>query len=81
MRDGKGIKITSKVLNEPGCKSSKIWLERGREFYNRSMKSWLRDDGLEFHWKHSKEKSIVVEGLIKNLKKKFTSIWMRTSVN
>ena len=33
-----------KNLDESGQKLGKIWLEKGREIYNRSMKSCLQDD-------------------------------------
>ena len=37
----KGITITNafeKILHESGCKLDKIWVDKGSEFYNRSMK-------------------------------------------
>ena len=40
----KGITITNtfqKILDESDCKSNKIWVGKGSEFYNRSMKSWI----------------------------------------
>ena len=43
-KDKKGVTITNafqKILRESNRKSNKIWLEKGNEFYNRSMKSWL----------------------------------------
>ena len=42
--DKKGIAITNafqKILNESKCKPNKIWLDKGSEFYNRSMKLCL----------------------------------------
>ena len=44
LKDKKGIAITNafqKILDESNCKSNKIWVHRGSEFYNRSIKSWL----------------------------------------
>ena len=41
LKDKKGIAITNafqKVLDESKCKPNKIWLDKGSEFYNRSMK-------------------------------------------
>ena len=29
------------ILNESKRKPNKIWVDKGSEFYNRSMKSWL----------------------------------------
>ena len=44
LKDKKGITITKafqKILDKPNGKPNKIWVEKGSEFYNRSMKSWL----------------------------------------
>ena len=42
----KAVAITNdfeKFLDEPNCKPIKIWVDKGSEFYNRSMKSLLQD--------------------------------------
>ena len=44
LKDKKGVTITNpfqKILKESNRKQSKIWVDKGSEFYNRSMKSWL----------------------------------------
>ena len=44
LKDKKGITITNafqKILKESNRKPNKIWVDKGSEFYNRSMKSWL----------------------------------------
>ena len=44
LKDKKGITITNafqKILDESNRKPNKIWVDKGREFYNISMKSWL----------------------------------------
>ena len=46
----------------------KKWVEKGGEFYNRSMKLWLDDNQVEMYLMHNKEKSVVAEGLIRTLK-------------
>ena len=43
----------SKFLDGSGRKASKIWVEKGSEFYNRSMKSWLEDYGIEMYSTHN----------------------------
>ena len=43
-KNKKGIPITNalrKILDESGCRPNKIWLEKGSEFCNRSLISWL----------------------------------------
>ena len=45
LKDKKGITTTNafqKILDESNRKPNKIWLDKGSEFYNRSMKSWLK---------------------------------------
>ena len=44
-KDKRGITITNafqKILDESNRKPKTIWLDKGSEFYNRSMKSWLK---------------------------------------
>ena len=44
LRDKRGITITNpfqQILDESKRKPNKIWVDKGSEFYNRSMKSWL----------------------------------------
>ena len=44
LKDKKGVTITNpfqKVLKESNRKQNEIWVDKGSEFYNRSMKSWL----------------------------------------
>ena len=44
LKDKKGITITNafqNTLDKSNCKPNKIWVDKGSEFYNRSMKLWL----------------------------------------
>ena len=54
-------------LDTSGRKPNKIWIDKGSEFYNRSMKSWLQDDDMEMYSTHNKEKSVVAERSIRAL--------------
>ena len=38
-----------KILDESGHKPNKIWIDKENEFYNRSMKSWLVDNGTKMY--------------------------------
>ena len=45
LKDKKVITITNafqKILKESNRKPNKIWVNKGSEFYNRSMESWLK---------------------------------------
>ena len=44
LKGKKGITVTNdfqKILKESNRKPNRTWIDKGREFYNRSMKSWL----------------------------------------
>ena len=73
LKDKKGVTITNAfqtILNESKHKPNKIWVDKGSEFYNKSMKSWLQDNGTEMHSTHHEEKSVVAERFIRTLKTK-----------
>ena len=73
LKDKKGITITNafqKILDESNCKPSKIWVDTGIEFYNRSMKSWLEKNAIEMCSRQNKGKSVVAERFIRTLKNK-----------
>ena len=45
LKDKKGISIANafqSILKKSNRKPNKIWVDKGSEFYNRSMKSWLK---------------------------------------
>ena len=53
-----------------GCKPNKIWVDKGREFYNNSFKKWLKDNDIETYSIHNKGKSVIAEIFIRTLKNK-----------
>ena len=52
------------------CKASKVWAGKGRQFYNRSMKSWSEENAIEMYSTHNESKSVVAARFIRNLKNK-----------
>ena len=52
-----------------GCRASKIWKDKGSEFYYTSMKSWLSDNDTEMYSTYNEGKSVVAEKFIRTLKK------------
>ena len=69
----KGITITNafqKNLDESNCKPNKIWVDEGSEFYNRSLKSFLKNNGIEMYSTHDEGKSVIAERFIRTLKNK-----------
>ena len=67
LKDKKGIKITNafqKRFDESKCKPDKIWVGKGIEFYNRSRKSWIKNNCIEMYSTHNE----VLEMIYQNLK-------------
>ena len=69
----KGITITNtfqKTWDESNRKPNKIWVDKGSESCNRSMKSNLEKKDIEMYSAHNEGKSIVAERFITTLKNK-----------
>ena len=63
----KGLSIVNafqEVLDKSGCKPNKIWVDKGSEIYNSSVKKWLKDNDLEMYSSHNEGES---ELLLKDL--------------
>ena len=75
------------MLNESKRKPNKIWVDKGSEFYNRSMKSWLEKNDILYsmYSTHNEGKSVVAERFIRPLKNKIykymTSISKRVYID
>ena len=52
------------------AKPNKIWVDKGSEFYNRLMKSWLEKNVIEMYSTHNERKSVDAERFIITLKNK-----------
>ena len=73
LEDKKRITITNafqKILDESSCKQNKIWVDKSKEFYNRSVKSWLEKNTIEMYSTHNEGKSVVPERFIRTLRNK-----------
>ena len=77
MNDEKGVSVTNafqKVLKESNFWNN-IWIDKGSEFCNRSMKSCLEQNVIEIYSTHNKEKSVFAERFIRTLKNKLIYKW------
>ena len=73
LKDKKGITITNafeKILDESNRKPNKIWVNKGKEFYNRTMKWWPEKKAIEMFSTDNEGKSVVAERFNRNLKSK-----------
>ena len=84
LKDEKSIIITNgfpKILKESNRKTKKVWVDKSREFYNRSMKSWLEKNGIEICSTHNEAKYFLAERFIRTLKNKIYKYMARVSKN
>ena len=59
-----------KCVDDSGRKPNKIWVDQDSEFYYRSLKSRLHENGIEIYSTHNEEISVVAERFIRTLKNK-----------
>ena len=45
-------------------------MDKGSQFYNRAIKSWLQDNDIEMYSAHNEEKSVIAGRFIRPLKNK-----------
>ena len=64
------VSAFQKLLDDSKIKPNKIWVDKGREFYNRSIKPWLEKNDIEMHSTHNEGKSVVTERFIRTIKNK-----------
>ena len=49
---------------------NKIWIDKGSEFYNNSIKKSIKDNNIEMYLIHNEGKSVIADRLIRTLKNK-----------
>ena len=62
------LKLFQKKLNQSDRKPNKVWVDKGSEFYNLTMKSFLQNNNIEMYSAHNNRKSVVAERFIGTLK-------------
>ena len=70
LKDKKSTNTFQNILDESGHKPSKIWVDKGSEFFNISMKSWLENNDIGMCSTHNEGKSVVTERFIRTLNKR-----------
>ena len=56
LKDKKGVTIANvfeQILDEFNRKPNEIWVDKGNEFYNKSIKSWLAKTAIEMYSTHN----------------------------
>ena len=84
LKDKKGVSIVNafqSILKKSNRKPNKIWVDKGGEFCNRSMKSWLEKNDIEMYSTHNEGKSVVAERFIRTIKNKIYKCMTSISKN
>ena len=84
MKDKKGVSIVNafqSILDDSKRKPNKIWVDKGSEFCNRSMKLWLEKNDIEMYSAHNEGKSVVAERFIRTIKNKIYKYMASISKN
>ena len=75
------INAFQKMLYESDRKINKIWVDKGSEFDNTSIKSSLQDYDIEMYSAHNERKYVVAEKFIRALKNKIYKYMTSVSKN
>ena len=62
MADKKGKTVPNdfmEIINESNCKSNKLWVYQGREFYHKPMQEWFDNNDILMYSTH-KEGSLAI---------------------
>ena len=73
LKDKKGKTVLNafiEIVNESNRKPNKLWVDQGREFYNKLMQEWLDNNDILMYSTHNEGKSVIGERFIKTLKSK-----------
>ena len=63
----KEISITNafqKFFKKSNRKPKKIWVDKGNQFYSRSIKSWLEKNATELHSMHNEKNILLLKDLL-----------------
>ena len=84
LKDKKGVSIVNafqSILKKSNRKPNEIWVDKGGEFYNRSMKLWVKKNDIEMYSTHNEGKSVVGKRFIRTIKNKIYKYMISISKN
>ena len=77
LKDKKGETVTDAfklIVKNSGRKPKHIWVDQGKEFYNKNMGQWLQENTINRYSTYGEHKSCVVERVNRTIKEK---MWKR----
>ena len=72
-KDKKGKTILNaftEIVNKSNHKPNKLWVDQGREFYNKLMQERLKNNDILMYSTHNEGKSVIAERFIRTLNSK-----------
>ena len=81
LKDKKGKTVLNafiEIVNESNRKPNKLWVDQGREFYNKFMQEWLDNNYILLYFTNNKGKPVISEMFIKTVK---TKIYKKKAAN
>ena len=84
LKDKKGLSFVNgfqKIINNSKRKPNKIWVDKGSEFYNNSVKKWLKDHDIVMYSTNREGKSVIAERFNRTLKNKIYKYMTSISKN
>ena len=69
------------IVNESNCKPKKLWVDQGRELYNKLMPEWLDNNDILMYSTHDEGESVISERFIKVLKAQIYKKWQLIIAN
>ena len=78
-KTGKDItKAFDYIIEGSGRKPSRLWVDKGTEFYNKTFKKYLEQNDIQMYSTHNEGKAVVVERFNRTIK---TRMWKYFSAN
>ena len=56
------------IANKSNLKPSKLWVDQGKEYYNKLIQEWLENNNFLMYSKRNEGKSVITERFMKTLK-------------
>jgi hypothetical protein len=75
LKDKKGLTVMNgfrQIVKKSGRKPKHVWVDEGKEFYNKNIDEWLEENDIIGYSTHGEHKSAVIERFNKSLK---TNMW------
>ena len=73
LSDRKGKTVLNafmEIVNESNRKPNKLWVDQGREFYNKLMQEWFGNNNILMYSTYNECQLVITERFIKTLKAK-----------